>query len=108
MNKLPKDPNPVRGGCMQCPGTHDLLPLDEVLYMGFGGYTVTKDGNLYYEGDPNGAWEGFKTLAEIEVEAAKEPDADWRVVLNNPMRGGTWQRHGAEEWVLVESNMGFA
>lgn len=33
---------------------------------------------------------------------------DWRIVLEGPLSGRTYQRHGAEQWALVEQNMGFA
>lgn len=93
---------------MHCPGNHDTLAMDEVLHNGFGGYRVTKDGKTFYEGDPQGEWESFKTLADIEVEARKEPEADWRVHLDLPLRSGEWQRHGDDEWVLINSGLGFA
>lgn len=105
--KQPKVEKPYRGGCMHCPGNHDLLEMDTVLYQGFGGWHVEKNGEIYYSGDPQAEWETFKTLAQIELEAAKEPDADWQVHLNNPLRDGVWQRHGASEWVLIKSGPGF-
>ena len=93
---------------MQCPGTHTLLEMDTVLYQGFGGYHVEKNGEIYYFPDSDLEWNEYKTLYDIEVDALKDPEADWRVILNNPLRGGTWQRHDIEQWVLIESNMGFA
>lgn len=108
MEKQPALDEKVRGGCMQCPGSHTLLEMDTVLYQGFGGYHVEKDGEEYYFPNSDLEWEEYKTLSQIEEEAVLEPDADWRVILNNPLRGGTWQRHGVDEWVLIESNIGFA
>lgn len=95
---------------MQCPGNHDLLEMDTVLYNGFGGYRVEKDGKLFYEGDPawDADWEKYMTLQQLEKEAQKEPKADWRVILNLPLRSGEWQRHGENEWVLINSGIGFA
>lgn len=108
MEKLPKDEKPVRGGCIHCPGSQDLLAMDEVLYNGFGGYSVSKDGKHFYSGDPNGEWDSFKTLADIEVSAKKEPESDWRVRLDNPLRDAEWQRQGDDQWVLIKSGLGFA
>lgn len=93
---------------MQCPGNHDLLDMDEVLHNGFGGYSVMKDKKHYYSGDPNGAWESFKTLRDIERAARRDSKADWRVILDLPLRSGEWQRHGKDEWVLIKSGLGFA
>lgn len=108
MEKITKQENPIRGGCMHCPGNHDLLELDTVLYNGFGGYAVSKNGVNYYCGEPDQEWESFKTLQDIENEAVKDPEADWRVELNLPLRSGEWQRHGDSEWVLIDSGLGFA
>lgn len=108
MEKQPLVKNAFRGGCLHCAGSHDLLEMDTELYQGFGGYHVEKNGEVFYFPDSDLKWEEYKTLAQIEEDAAKEPDADWRVILNNPFRGATWQRHGKDEWVLIETNLGFA
>jgi hypothetical protein len=108
MAKEPKLENPNRGGCMHCPGNHELLEMDTELYQGFGGYMVTKDDKLFYMGDPQGEWGSFKTLANIEQEACREPNADWRVHLDLPLRDAVWQRHGPKEWVLIKTGLGFA
>ena len=44
----------------------------------------------------------------LENEALKDPDHDWRVVLDGPLRGRTFQRHDVGKWVLVSENDGFA
>lgn len=98
----------TRGGCGCCPRTGDILGIDTVLYNGFGGYHVEKDGQTYYQGDPNGEWERFKTLAQIEEEAKKDPHVLWKVILNNPLRGAVWGRKENGEWILLETNQGFA
>lgn len=93
---------------MHCPGNHDLLAMDTVLYNGFGGYKVVKNGELYYVGDYDKDWEYYQTLEKIEQAARKEPEKDWRVILDLPLRSGEWQRHGENEWVLIKSGLGFA
>jgi len=97
-----------RGSCLHCPESEDVLAMDTVLYYGFGGYSVRKNGKLFYEGDPAGEWESFKTLKQIERQAKKEPKAKWEVKLDNPLRGATWQRNKNGEWILKETNQGFA
>lgn len=103
MKKLPMS----RGGCPCCPRTEDALALDTVLYQGFGGYHVEKDGEVFYWGGSNVEWDSFKTLADIEIDAKQAPEARWTVVLNNPLRGATWERHDGS-WHLIETNQGFA
>ena len=97
-------------GCLNCGGTEQTLDLETRLYNGFGGWNVTKDGELYFmeaayiEKD----WKEWKQLKEIEEEAKKDPNHDWRCNYNLPFRGGSYQRHDNDKWVLIESNRGFA
>jgi len=102
-----KDKKVFRRGCMQCPGNEDVLAMDTVLYNGFGGYHVKKDKKFYWAGDPQGKWESFPTLRKFENLARKEKGT-WEIVLDNPLRGATWRRKGNDEWVLTETNLGFA
>ena len=95
-----------RGGCLHCPGSQDVLSPDTVLYNDFGGYTVKKNGDLFYEGMA-GDWESFETLAGIE-KTAKENPGHWTVTLNSALRGATWTRNVYGEWILTETNQGFA
>lgn len=103
---------PIEGigaGCLCCSGTVQILPLDTNLYFGFGGYSVTKDGQLWYEADPTSdEMMNGKLLSEIEQDAKADPDCDWRVNLNLPLRDGEWQRHGDDTWVLIKVGQGFA
>jgi hypothetical protein len=96
-----------RGGCLCCPSTEDLLPLDTVLYNGFGGYQVQKNGKVFYQGKPDEEWGDYKKLNVFEKLARKEK-GKWEIILNNPLRGATWRRKGKNEWILVETNQGFA
>lgn len=86
----------------------DILAMDTVLYYGFGGYTVRKNGKLFYEGDPDDKWENFKKMQEIEIEAQKEPKAKWEVELAEPLCGAIWKRRKDGVWVATEKNIGFA
>jgi len=53
-------------------------------------------------------WDGLPILADIEELARRDPDHDWRVDPFAPLRGRTYQRHGPGQWVLINSNLGFA
>lgn len=92
---------------MLCPQTEETLPLNTVLYYGFGGYSVQKNGKHYFKGDPQGVWDSFPTLRKFE-NLARKVRAKWEIVLDNPLRGATWRRKGKNNWVLIETNQGFA
>ena len=94
-------------GCLCCPGNESDLCMDTVLYTGFGGWSIHKNGELYYMGDQNTEWEDEKKLSDIEKEAALDPDNDWRAKVFLPLRGATYQRQNGK-WILVDENIGFA
>jgi len=81
--------------------------MDEVLYRGFGGYSVEMNGKIMYLASPEMDWAQFATLEDIEAMAQHEPDEEWVVVLDNPLRGARWKRENGR-WVLFETNPGFA
>lgn len=104
--KLP----PVKGGvagCLNCGRAHDLFPLSGRVAVGFGDAHVSKDGVVIWR-EGNQEWGELPTLRKFENMAAKDPNHDWRAVLNGPMHGETYQRQAPKEWVLVERNQGFA
>lgn len=92
--------------CLCCGTTEDHLHLGTILINGFGGWSITKDGKLYYQ-DETGDWDNCKRLEDIEKDAVLEPNCDWRAVLFSPLRGAEYQRQN-DKWVLVEVNEGFA
>ena len=102
--------NLIHHGCLNCGGTNRVLDMTTALYNSFGGWCITKDRKLYFQEDSQveKSWEMNKTLAEIEKEAKKDPEHDWRAQFDLPLRGGEYQRHYDEGWILIESNQGFA
>jgi hypothetical protein len=95
--------------CLHAGVAESLFPANGLIAVGFGCAMVTKDGRPVYEephiDDENGVeWTG----AEAEAAAAKEPDHDWRIVLQSPLSGREYQRHAANRWVLVHQDEGFA
>lgn len=97
----------VNIACLCC-GSADLhLSTDIVLYYGFGGWQIMKDGKMFFTEEPDKEWEECKTLAFIEDKAKIDPDHDWRAILDTPLHGETYQRQD-DKWVLVEQNEGFA
>ena len=86
----------------------DILEMNTVLYQGFGGYTVRKNGELFYKGNSDDEWNKLKRLKHIEKEAKKDPTAKWTVELYGPLSGATWERQEDGQWVVIEKNLGFA
>lgn len=58
--------------------------------------------------DPAAPEPDYWTVSRVERLARQDPDHDWRIVLLGPLHGEVYQRHGQSQWVLVESNEGFA
>lgn len=103
--KLPARSNP----CVCCPTIPDHAPLDKLIVVGFGDARVTRDGETLLDGEAYAQRTGnFMTFRDAERIASVVPDHDWRVVLNGPLHGETYQRHGPDDWWLVETNNGFA
>lgn len=102
---------PVHQGCLVCPPVLEVAPMDMLIAVGFGYAGVTKDGKEIFneqEIDENTPMVDFPRLQQFEDMALQDPDHDWRVCLEAPLRGRTYQRHEAGKWVLIESNEGFA
>jgi hypothetical protein len=83
--------------------------MDGLIAVGFGFAACLKDGKPVLE-EPQGddGWDDFPTGADAEKLAAADPDHDWRIQIEGPLSGRTYQRQGEGNWVLVEQNMGFA
>ena len=96
------------GGCLNCGPRPSYFPADGIIAVGFGYAGLTRDGHEVW-GETEATEEAdYMTGAKAEEMAAADPDHDWRIVLEGPLSGRTYQRHGAEQWALVEQNMGFA
>jgi hypothetical protein len=101
---LPSRNNP----CLNCPPIVDTLDPERVIAVGFGAAFVLKDDETVYYEKPDAQYEECWTVAMAEAEAVADPDHDWRIVMDGPMHGETYQRQGEGRWVLVETNGGFA
>ena len=109
-NKLPPiEPKSLNIGCLNCSTAAYIAPLDMCIAVGFGAAFVTEDGSRVYDGEAdfdNG--KESMTVADIEEIAAADPDHDWRIIKDGPLHGETFQRHGKNLWVCVETTLGFA
>jgi len=110
--KLMKPIKGGHGGCLHCGYQYEILPMEAVIAVGFGGAEVTKNGKtIYYEqmvehDKRRKLW----TVKRAEQEARKDPDNDWRIHLFAPLSERHYQRQGKTNgffikraWVLHET-----
>ena len=102
-------------GCLNCGGGEMRkenaiikASMNTRIYNGFGGWTILKDNKVVYMGPTDAEWEDYPTLMKFENMARKDPDHDWRLILDAPLRGREYQRQGHNNWVLIRSDEGFA
>lgn len=84
----------------------DCFKPDDLIAVGFGNATLTKDGMVVYSEPFTG--DNYMTGMEAEQLAAADPDHDWRIKLYAPLWDAVWQRHGAGVWAMIEHGQGFA
>ena len=95
----------VHQGCLNCPPVENVAPMDMLIAVGFGYAGVIKDNKEVFTEQND---DDYHELQEFEAMALADPDHDWRVILDAPLRSRTYQRHETGKWVLIESGMGFA
>lgn len=95
-------------GCLNCSTAESVLSMNRLLGVGFGDVIVTKNERTVYSESRNVLEMDIPSALRYEHLARTDPDNDWRVEFIGPMHGETYQRHGNENWVCIESNPGFA
>lgn len=108
MNRREKPVNEkdIHVGCFNCSSARSKADLDMFVAIGFGSAFVTCDGNEVYS-EPRDM-EQAKTLRHFEAMAKEDPDHDWRCHIHGPLYDAVWQRHGDDEWIMIETGKGFA
>jgi len=105
--KEPPYEDVIHQGCLNCPPVERIASLDMLIAVGFGMACVTRDGtHVYSEDEVKG--KDYPTLRRFESKARKDPEHDWRIILEGPLRSREYQRQGQNEWVLIRSGQGFA
>ena len=108
--KLPPYEGPIHQGCLNCPSPTKTLKMNRRIAVGFGFAGITKNGEIIWH-EPmcdEYDWRELPTLMTFENMARKEPDNDWRVIMDGPLHGEIYQRHDRNLWVMIDSNRGFA
>lgn len=98
----------THGGCLNCGPRPSQFPADGVIAVGFGYAALHKDGSSVWAGSDETDSDQWLTGAQAEAMAAIDPDHDWRIVLQGPLSGREYQRHGPNNWALVHQDQGFA
>lgn len=94
-------------GCLNCGYAHATLPLSAYIAVGFGDAHVSKNGKIVWREEPSAKrWPRVRRFELMARRAHRRQD--WRIVMDGPLHGETWQRQGKNHWVLVERNQGFA
>ncbi len=96
----------IHQGCLNCPPVERIAPLDMLIAVGFGIARVTRGKKIVFQETADD--EDYHRLAEFEEMAKTDPDHDWRVLLEAPLRSREYQRQGEGKWVLIASGEGFA
>lgn len=95
-------------GCLCCPPIEAKFSMRQRIAVGFGFAAVLCDGKPIWQEGADMPFEKCWTGRKAENRAARYPRHDWRIVMDAPLAGRTYQRHGKGNWVLVEKNQGFA
>ncbi len=96
-------------GCLCCDGSEDILEMETKLYNGFGGWSISKDGEqIEIENSNPDNWDELTELKDIEKLAQLEPKKKWIAFLFLPLREATYERADCGQWVLIKTGMGFA
>ena len=106
--KLPEYTGDLHIGCLNCSTAKRVVTMRT--QVRFVDDTITRDGVLVYQGDDNKDMGNTQcpTLMRFENMARKDPDHDWRYEHYTAMHGELYQRQGKNQWVLVDSNKGWA
>jgi len=105
---LPPFEGLVHQGCLSCPQVTAIADMSIHVSVGFGFAAITKNKDVYYSEPVMPEFHDTRTLREFEQIAQSDPDNDWRLLLEAPLRSREYQRQGFEKWVLIDSGMGFA
>lgn len=102
---------PIKGltnTCPHCASPADILPLDTKIYNGFGGWSILKNGSLFFIENKDKDWDDFKDLAYIETLIGNDEENEYTAKYYAPLRDALYQRHTKDYWVLIEQGLGFA
>ena len=94
--------------CACCGSVTEILPLETKLYLGYGGWNITKNGKPFFANDNDLQWEENKDLAHVETLIGEDTENEYVAIFDTALRDEKYQRHTKDNWVLIETGDGFA
>lgn len=85
-----------------------IAPMDMTIAVGFGEAYVTKDGETIFSENDVDDFSKCWRVRDAEDYASKEPNHVYKIIMYAPLHGETYQRNNKGEWVLINTNRGFA
>ena len=92
--------------CPYCGCRHAILPMQEVIAVGFGDALLTKNGEFIYSAMEVQSCDDYMSVAQAEELAAADPNHEWRIHLISPFSELHYQRQGECHWVLYKKGEG--
>ena len=85
------------------------LELNTILYCGLGGWTIWKNGELFFEDSRDYEFEHFRTLEYVEDMIGDFNETDeYLARLHAPLQEAIYQRQAKNTWLLIDQEQGFA
>ncbi len=94
-------------GCLNCSKVSQKLDMNRYLMVGFGSCNVSNGNECIYD-EQDVICDDYPQAKCIEEHAKLDPDRDWRISFYGALSEEVYQRHGENEWVLIENGPGFA
>jgi hypothetical protein len=77
------------------------------MYNGFGGWSILKNGKLFFVADSKKEWDETETLKDIELMIGENDTDEFIAKLHLPLRDAKYHRHSKNHWLLIETGQGF-
>ncbi len=95
--------------CACCGNTTLILPVETKMYHGMGGmWTITKNGQHFFSDDRDVEFDQYHDLKHVEDLIGENTEDEFIADFTSPLRGSVYQRHAKNNWVLIETNEGYA
>ena len=106
----PVDNSTASVGYKKLPVIEDtnLLPLDEVISVGFGSAMLLRNGKPVWAESGDYEYSECLTVKQAESMASLYPEDDWRIHLVGPLSEFCYQRQGKGKWLMYKRGHGFA
>lgn len=96
-----------------CGGHDKIFSLDDRIGIGFGNAALVRDGQVIWKETAETEFDDCITGAQALSIAQREPQHDWRIIIDGPFSKVVYQcQYDAENgnyiWALLEKSEGFA